>query len=214
MNRKWLGIAALLVTAIVLSSTSSCARGQKLTSLSVLPNTVTFQGVGATVQFKAIGTYIHPPQTKDVTDQATWSIDSQNLVQFNSTPGNVTAISDCGTGNVMASIQDDGNYVFGTAFVASSGVGTPSCTQAVLTVIVAGAGSVTSEPSGINCPGTTCSAAFPLDQGVVLTATLGTGSTIVTWTWPSGTNGCTNPAGSTTCNVALDTNETITATFQ
>ncbi|HTW56946.1 MAG TPA: hypothetical protein VMD99_02325 [Terriglobales bacterium] len=214
MNRKWLGVTALIVCAGALLSSSSCARSQQLVSISVTPSTVTFQGVGAQVQFTAVGTYIHPPENKDVTNLAAWSIDSQNLVTFNSTPGNVTAISDCGTGNVMASIQDGGNYVYGTAFVSASGVGTPVCNQAVLTVVVAGNGSVTSAPAGINCPSSACSAGFPLDQGVVLTATLGSGSSVVTWTWPSGTAGCTNPAGSTTCNVALDTNETITATFQ
>jgi hypothetical protein len=35
----------------------------------------------------------------------------------------------------------------------------------------------------------------------------------VTWTWPAGTQGCSGNPG-TTCNVALDTNETVTATFQ
>ncbi len=214
MNRKWLGISALVVCGVALLSSSSCARSQKLVSIAVIPNTVTFGGIGAQVQFKAVGTYIHPPDNKDVTDQAKWSIDSQNLVTFNSTPGNVTAISDCGTGNVMASIQDGSNYVFGTAFVASAGVGTPTCNSAVLTVVVAGTGSVTSSPTGINCPSSACSAAFPLDSAVVLSATLGTGATTVSWTWSSGTAGCTNPAGSTTCNVALNTNETITATFQ
>jgi len=213
MIRKWLGIIAFVAAALAVLNLESCARSQKLTGITVTPATVTFQGVGSQVQFTAIGTYIHPPQSKDVTDQATWSIDSQNLVTFNG-PGNVTAISDCGTGNVKAAIQDDGNYIFGTAFVSAAGVGTPTCNDAVLTVVVAGNGSVTSAPTGINCPSSACSAAFPLDSAVVLSATLGSGSSVVTWTWPSGTNGCTNGSGTTTCDIALDTNETITATFQ
>jgi len=211
MIRKWLGITVFVAAALVLLNLESCARSQKLVGITVTPATATFGGVGAQIQFTAIGTYIHPPESKNVTAEATWSIDSQNLVTF-SGPGNVTAISDCGTGNVMAAITDDGNYVFGTAFVSAAGVGTPVCNEAVLTVVVAGSGSVTSTPTGIDCPSSACSAAFPLDSAVELTGTPGAGATTVLWTWPSGTVGCTTET-STTCTVALDTNETITATF-
>jgi len=211
MIRKWFAISALMVTAITLLSLASCARGQKLVGITVTPATATFGGVGAQLQFKAIGSYIHPPVSKDVTQQAIWTIDSQNLVTFNG-PGLVTAISDCGTGNVMASLTDDGNYVFGTGFVSAAGVGTSTCTQASLTLVVSGNGTVTSAPAGITCPGT-CAAPFPLDSTVVLTATPGTGATAVTWGAATGSAGCTSQTA-TTCNVTLDTNETIDATFQ
>jgi len=213
MSRKWFSILALIAAATFFSSLSSCGFNKHLVSIQVLPTTVLFGGVGAEVQFKAIGTYDHPPGTKDVTTQATWSIDSQNLVSFSSTPGLVKDINDCGTGNVMASIEDSPNDVFGTAFVAAAGVGTPACTQAVLTVVVAGMGSVTSAPTGITCPSGACSAAFPLDSTVGLNATPGAGATTVTWTWPVNTAGCTPPSASS-CTVVLDTNQTITATFQ
>ncbi len=211
MIRKWFGITALVVTAIALSILSSCARSQQLVGITVSPATATFGGVGAQIQFRAVGTYIHPPENKDVTQQATWSIDSQNLVTING-PGNVTAISDCGTGNVSASIQEGGNFVTGSAFVSAAGVGTGSCTSAALTAVVAGTGTVTSSPSGITCPGT-CSAAFPLDSSVVLSGTPTAPATTVTWSWSVGTAGCISET-LTTCTVALNTNETITATFQ
>jgi hypothetical protein len=210
MIRKWFGITALMATAITLSSLSSCARSQKLVGLTVSPATVTFGGVGAQVQFRALGSYIHPPENKDVTQQATWSIDSQNLVTING-PGNVTAISDCGTGNVSASIQDGGNFVTGSAFVSASGVGTGTCTTAALTAVVSGTGTVTSSPSGITCPGT-CSAAFPLDSSVILTGAPTAPATAVTWSWGTGTAGCVSETA-TTCTLALNTNETVTATF-
>lgn len=211
MIRKWIAITALIIMAITLLSLASCARSQTLTGITVTPATATFGGVGAQLQFKAIGNYIHPPQSKDVTQQATWTIDSQNLVTFNG-PGLVTAISDCGTGNVMASLTDDGNYVYGTGFVSAAGVGTSACTQASLALVVTGSGTVTSSPAGITCPGT-CAAPFPLDSTVVLTATPGTGATTVTWGAATGSAGCTTQT-TTTCNVTLDTNETIDATFQ
>jgi hypothetical protein len=210
MIRKWFGITALMATAITLLSLSSCARSQKLVGLTVSPATVTFGGVGAQVQFRALGSYIHPPENKDVTQQATWSIDSQNLVTING-PGNVTAISDCGTGNVSASIQDGGNFVTGSAFVSASGVGTGTCTTAALTAVVSGTGTVTSSPSGITCPGT-CSAAFPLDSSVILTGAPTAPATAVTWSWGTGTAGCVSETA-TTCTLALNTNETVTATF-
>jgi hypothetical protein len=94
----------------------------------------------------------------------------------------------------------------------AAGVGTGTCTQASLTVEVRGSGTVTSSPAGITCPGT-CTAAFPLDSTVVLTAAPGAGATTVTWTWDAASIGCSN-AASTTCSVALDTNTTVTATFQ
>jgi hypothetical protein len=210
MIRKWFGIIALVSTAATLLSLSSCARSQKLQGITVTPTTVTFGGVGATLQFTAIGSYIHPPQNKDVTQIATWTIDSQGLVTFNS-PGNVTAISDCGSGNVMASLTDDGNYVFATAFVSGAGVGTTACGTAALTVVIAGNGTVSSAPTGITCPGT-CSAAFPLDSTVVLTGAPGTGATTVTWSTQPGSPACTGTG--TSCTVALNGNDTITATFQ
>jgi hypothetical protein len=212
MKPKWLSIA-ILVTAALLLTLSTCARNQHLTSIQVLPSSATFGGVGATLQFKAIGTYIHPPATKDVTALAKWSIDSQFLVSFNSTPGLVTSINDCGSGNVIASIQDGNNDVFGTAFITAAGMGTSACSQSALTVVVSGNGTVTSSPAGIICPGTACAASFPLDSTVILTATPGTGASLAIWSWPSGTAGCQSPTP-TSCTVVLNTNQTITATFQ
>jgi Bacterial Ig-like domain (group 2) len=211
MIRKWFGVTALMVTAIALSSLSSCARSQKLVSLTVSPATATFGGIGAQIQFTAVGSYIHPPENKDVTQQATWTIDSQNLVTING-PGNVTAISDCGSGNVSASIHDGGNFVTGSAFVSAAGVGTGTCTTAALTAVVSGTGTVSSSPAGITCPGS-CSAAFPLDSSVVLTGAPTAPATAVTWSWNVGAVGCASET-TTTCTVALNTNATITATFQ
>jgi hypothetical protein len=206
MIRNWFGLSLLVITAATMLSMSSCARDQKLEAIKITPANVTFQGVGATVQFKAIGSYIHPPENKDITEKASWTIDSQNLVQFNA-PGNATAISNCGSGNVMASVQDGGNYVFGTAFVSAAGVGTPTCNSATLTVAVTGTGTVTSSPTGITCAGpSTCTFAFGLDDVVTLAGVPTAPATSVTW------GGC-NPNG-TSCSVTLTTNESVTATFQ
>ena len=209
MLGKWVMMLAVMVTGSLLLGLSSCARNQHLVAIALVPpGPVTFEGVGASIQFKALGTYIHPPETKDITDQVGWSIDSQNLVTFStSTPGLVTAVSICGSGNVMASINAAPNYVFGTAFVTGSGIGSAACNSALLSVSIspAGSGTVTSSPGTINCPATTCSAVLPLNSSVQLTATPGTGHSFASWT------GCSST--SSVCALTLNTNLAVTATF-
>ena len=74
-----------------------------------------------------------------------------------------------------------------------------------LTVNLAGTGTVTSNPSGISCPGT-CAAEFATGTTVTLTATPTNGSTFTGW---SGA-GCT---GTGPCVVAIVGDQTVTATF-
>jgi Divergent InlB B-repeat domain len=207
MNPKSLSITGLCILGLVLLSVPSCARNQHLTSIQVEPPGATFEGVGAQIQFKAFGTYIHPPATKDITAKVQWSIDSQNLADITS-PGLVTSVSICGSGNLIASIHDGQNDLFGTAFLTGAGLGTPTCNQAVLTVSLSGpsgAGSVTSGPSGITCP-STCSAVFNLGTSVGLTANPAAGHSFVSW------GNCDSQTGNA-CTLLLDANRTITATF-
>lgn len=78
-------------------------------------------------------------------------------------------------------------------------------TLPTLSVVLAGTGSVTSSPAGINC-GTTCTASLNKGTSVTLTATPGAGQTLSGW---SG-GGC---AGTGICVVTLTDNVTVTATF-
>jgi hypothetical protein len=68
-----------------------------------------------------------------------------------------------------------------------------------------GAGTVTSNPSGINC-GATCNASFLGNTQVILTAAAAAGSTFAGW---SG-GGC---SGILTCTLTISANTTVTATF-
>ena len=70
---------------------------------------------------------------------------------------------------------------------------------------IAGGGSVTSSPAGINCPGT-CTAAFAPQTPVTLTATPGGSGSFTGW---SG-GGC---SGTGTCSVQIAAAQTVTATF-
>jgi hypothetical protein len=204
MSRKWFGFAILIATATLLLNTSSCGFNQHLVSIQVQPSGVTFNYVGASIVFHAIGTYIHPPATKDITDQVTWSVDSQNLVTITNV-STVTALSTCGSGNLYAKFYDSPNLITGTAFITGGGAGTAACNQGVLTVNIVGSGSVIDSTQAIKCPGT-CSADYPLGSTIGLTATPGAGASAVSWT------NCSSFVGDT-CTVVLNVDTTVTATF-
>lgn len=86
------------------------------------------------------------------------------------------------------------------------GGGPPDCTvQLTVTKTGTGSGTVTSAPTGIDCGGT-CSAGFPQETAVTLTATAATGSTFTGWS-----GDCAGT--STTCTVSMAQARTVTATF-
>ena len=139
MNRKWFGIATLLVAAVVLLNLSSCARSQKLEGITVTPpgTTITLGAVGEKVstQFTALGSYIHPPETRDITSTAVWTTDSPDIIALDPThPGLVTTTGfGCGTNlGVTASVYSDpanpstGSVVVGSSTISVSfGSGSP-----------------------------------------------------------------------------------------
>ena len=82
----------------------------------------------------------------------------------------------------------------------------PSQTE-TLTINMSGTGSgtVTSKPTGINCPGT-CKATFNQGTKITLTATPGSNSSLDSWS-----GACTG--SSSTCTITLNSNQTATASF-
>jgi hypothetical protein len=122
MSRKWFSFLALIATAMVSLNSLSCGFNQHLVSIQVVPPGATFNLVGASIVFKAMGTYDHPPETKDITDIVTWSVDSQALVSITNT-SQVTSLNICGSGNLTASYYDSPNEVTGAAFLTGGGVG-------------------------------------------------------------------------------------------
>ncbi len=204
MSRKWFSIVALIATATFFLNVTSCGFNQHLVSIQIVPPGATFNSVGSSIVFKAMGTYDHPPETKDITNIVTWSVDSQNLVTITDT-SLVTAVSICGSGNLYASYYDSPNQVTGSAFLTGGGAGSAACNQAVLTVVVSGPGTVVDSTQVIKCPGV-CTANYTLDSQIGLTATPSTGATFTGW------SNCTSVAGDT-CTVVLDFNTTVTATF-
>jgi Bacterial Ig-like domain (group 2) len=229
MIRNWLGLAGIVAVGGLLFSVSSCGRDQELVSIQIQPSVETFgdantpviQNAGASVQLRAIGNYIHPPVSKDITTQVTWASNDTQMVTVDSA-GVLTATGiACGSSLVSATMKTNrssgglsssgaiitasmtGNVV---CFTGTGGTGGPSIS---LTFAGLGSGSVTSSPVGINCTNasSTCVANFTSGSTVMLTAA------------PAGTfggwQGCTSVDGTgLICTVAnLTTAVNLMATF-
>lgn len=230
MSRKWITLAALIFAAISLLSLSSCADHQELVSISVQPGTETFGAsnipvaadAGLTVQLRALGSYVHPPVTKDITNQVTWTSNDTQMVTVNST-GLATATGDsCGGTLISATVTTnaDGSGVSSSGAIVtgymtadvvcftSTGSGGGGA-EPILTVnfLGSGTGTVTSSTSGFSCASTavSCVDSFPAGTTVTLTATPIAPSTFGGWS-----NGCT---GTSTCVLLMQSDTTVTASF-
>lgn len=135
MNRMWVAVASLCAIACSLTVLPSCGSRQQLVSISLQPsNGFVFEGPGATGQFTAYGTYIHPPVTKDITDQVVWTIDIANFGTLTQT-GKITytRIDGCGSGQVTATFYSNpsdptaGSLIAGSAPVKGGLDGTGPC---------------------------------------------------------------------------------------
>ena len=224
MIRKWFGLSLLILIAIVLLALASCARSQKLMGITITPSSFTYfspapPGVTQTpIPLTAYGSYIHPPQNKNVTTQAVWASDNPNVAVVG-TGGALTAGPACGIANISASVFTDngnmsGNVVVGFMTVtvegpASEGCPTSTATSNLSVDVTAGAadGTIVSSPSGINC-GSICSAAFATSSSVAITAVPNTGKSFLGWANCPSVSG-----GGLTCTVVLTSDMTVNASF-
>jgi List-Bact-rpt repeat protein len=217
MIRKWVGTMLLAVIAVALLGVSSCARSQKLTSIDIQPGDGTFAKVDPSAYFtyKAYGSYIHPPQTLDITNQVSWQTDNSQVVQFKSA-GVVSPHTNCGVAQIFATMHNSSNDVVSNQVsITVDGPASLGCPQSTFTynlsvaiTSLVGDGTIVSAPQGINC-GTTCGFAFPAGSTVALTAAPNQGREFLGWT-----AGCTSVTGSgATCNVTMNSDSTVTASF-
>jgi hypothetical protein len=221
MIRKWLGVVAILIFAAVLLNLSSCARSQKLQAITISPSAFTYgsaatPGVQQTpIPLTAYGSFIHPPETKDITTSVTWASDVTPVAIVDSS-GHLTAGTSCGIANISATMftsgDTSGNVVVGTMTTTVEGPASEGCPQSTATHnlsvnVTAGAadGVITSSPGGISC-GPTCSAPFAANSQVSLTAVPNNGKLFLGW------GGCTSVSVNT-CSVTLDSDTTVTASF-
>jgi Divergent InlB B-repeat domain len=230
MNRKWFSIAALVVVGILTLSVSSCGDKQELTSISIQPSTETFgasnipviDDAGAQVQLRALGTYIHPPVTKDITNEVTWTSNTPQMVTVNSAGLITVTGGPCGGTLISATLQTNSdssglsasgaivtgymtaNVVCFTGTNGGGGAGEPTLT---LGFAGTGTGTISSSPSGLSCASTDvqCVSSFLTGTTVTLTATPVGSSVFGGWS-----GAC---AGSSTCTVLMQSDTSVTATF-
>ena len=227
MKRKSLGLAmGLLIAVGAVLSLPSCGHDQKLESIQVQPSSYTFlQNVkGSTATYKAYGTYIHPPEQKDISTEVTWNANVPGVATMASgaTDGGVlTTQGVCGISDISATAPEGTgggqNIVVGYGSVTVNDPTNPLCPggsstngELVLTPAGTGTGTIASQPGGINCPGTACGAQFPAGDIVTLTAAPGTGSIFGGW------SGCVgSPTNPEQCPVTIPGGGVInvTATF-
>jgi hypothetical protein len=231
MIRKWFGITALVLAALTFLSLASCGRDQELVSIQVQPTSETFgatdiplsQDAGAQVQLRALGTFIHPPVTKDITSQVTWTsntpqmmtVDASGLLTVTGGSCGSTLVSGTVTTNKSSGgISSSGALVTGymtgivVCFTGTSGGG-GSAPSITVNFQGTGSGTVSSNPMGLSCAsGTTCfSNSFASGANVLLTAA--PNGTFGGWT------GCDSVDGTgLVCTVNnLTTGRSLTATF-
>ncbi len=210
MKRSDIGLAlGALVAVGAALSLPSCGHDQKLVSITITPATSTFlepysppPPPNPTEQYTAIGTYIHPPATKDVTNQATWKVDDGVVTM--SAPGLFTAAPNyCGGGNISASVPEGtggaSNIVTAYATVTVDDPTVVNCpgygSEVTLSVQVNGPGVVTSTTGGIDCPAK-CIATFAVGASVGLTAAPDSGY-MVSWS-----SACTSAVGND-CSITI-----------
>ncbi len=225
MIRKWFSLT--LVCAVIFLM-PSCGYEQQLTDITIQPGTETFgstttpvsANAGSSVQLRALGTYIHPPVTKDITNQVIWASNTPQLATVSST-GLLTATGRaCGGSLVSATfktnkstnnVSSSGAIVTGfmTANVVCPtppGGGGGGGFSLTVNFLGGGAGTVTSSPLGLSCASACTSTAFANGTTVTLTATANSGFTFGGW------SGCDSVSGQG-CIVTLTSNRAVVVTF-
>jgi hypothetical protein len=230
MNGKWWSIVVLVAIAGLLLGVNSCGHSQQLVSIQIQPPLETFgasnipvqDDFGLTVQLRALGTYIHPPVTKDITSQVTWASNDTQMMTVDSTGLlTVTGVS-CGGTLVSATLQTNTSagglsssgaivtgYMTGNVvcFTSSGGGGSGS---PVLTVTFGGNGSGTATDSAqaISCA-TPTPCAFLVASGTALTLTATPAGASVFGSWA----GCDSANNINPCTLTLTGNRTVTVAF-
>jgi hypothetical protein len=128
-------LLSFLSTVLVLLCLVGCQASPNLASIQVTPNTATLTYAGQTVQFKAIGTYVHvghPGSTQDITNQVSWASSNASISTVSSS-GVATAIG-VGSTTISATLRDSGNSVVGSAALTSAS-GQPAHSLESITVI-------------------------------------------------------------------------------
>ena len=93
MSQKCCAAIGLITATVLFVSLSSCGRDMQLSTIAIQPPIETFGATnipvdldaGLSVQLRAMGNYIQPPVTKDITNQVTWVSNDTQMVTVTST---------------------------------------------------------------------------------------------------------------------------------
>jgi hypothetical protein len=112
MSDRLSALLGLFLAAFLLSTMSACGHDQQLESITVIPavenfgstKTPVIDDAGLNVQLRALGSYIHPPVTKDITNKVTWTSNTPQMVTVDAN-GVITATGlSCGGTIISATI--------------------------------------------------------------------------------------------------------------
>jgi hypothetical protein len=118
-----------MLAILAVATLPSCGFKRKLVSITLIPATATLGGPGVELQFQAIGNYVHPPDSRDITDSVAWGSAAPQIVTIDQT-GLATSQFGCGTNITITATghsdphDDSSGVVVGTAAVT---VTQPAC---------------------------------------------------------------------------------------
>ncbi len=135
MKRSYIGLAmGVLVVVAAFLAFPSCGFDRKLVSITINPPGASIVGSGVTVNFQAIGNYIHPEDSRDITDSVVWTSAAPQVIAILS-PGVAQSQFACGTNITITATSysnpsnQTGSVVVGTAVVNVTPTSTnpPTC---------------------------------------------------------------------------------------
>jgi hypothetical protein len=101
-----------LCLLIMVSYAVGCGNPTILQSITISPSSLTYRGIGTGVpaQLTAYGTFIHPSETRDITNEVTWTSAITAVASVDSHTGLVTNTS-IGCGSTTITATADRNMV-------------------------------------------------------------------------------------------------------
>jgi len=96
MKRRRIQWLVVMLAMLALATLPSCGFKRKLVSITLIPDTATLAGPGVELQFQAIGNYVHPPDSRDITDSVAWNSAAPQVVTIDKN-GLATSQLGCGT---------------------------------------------------------------------------------------------------------------------
>lgn len=112
MSNRLSAVLGLFLAAFLLATMSACGHDQQLESITVIPAVENFGATnipipadaGLNVHLRALGSYSHPPVTKDITTQVTWTSNTPDMVVVDATGVATATGRACGGTIISATI--------------------------------------------------------------------------------------------------------------